>query len=50
MTACAFHRQSCNMNMCASVRIRPVIDAAQLAVSICARLIGMILRLRAFFA
>ena len=46
MTVCAFaHR---NMDMCAFARIRLVEDAAQLAVSICVRLIGSVIRLRPF--
>ena len=46
MTVCAFaHR---NMDMCAFARIRLVEDAAQLAVSICVRLIGIVIRLRPF--
>ena len=46
MAACAFaHR---NIDMCAFARIRPVQDAAQLAVSVCVRLIAIVIRLRRF--
>lgn len=47
MTAYASDHCGYNWNMDASMRICPEQDAAQLAVSVCARLIGMILRLRA---
>lgn len=45
MTACATAKVNNGMNLCLSARISLVQGAAQLAVSICVRLIAIVIRL-----